>query len=293
MARAIVLDSKLRQMAVCNGLETLLVPRERGAQRAAVRAEGAARAGRRDSRLRANARGVRAKPCRQKRRTGPPSTSQRSSRCASCDDLDAAIAHIQRYGTDHTEVIVTSDYANAQAWLRRVNSSTVGVNCSTAFADGYRLGLGAEIGISHLEAARLRADGPRRADDAEVRAVRGRPAPRMSGCGDMLIAGAASRGGPGAAPRNGSLGPWWKRRHRRLAALHRVSGEHFRGASLRLICAPQPPARRETLLGVGSSLHGEWGGRRQRGAEPRRRRCAQLCSRARRGVRAARFRISR
>ena len=56
--------------------------------------------------------------------------------------MDAAIAHIRRYGSDHTEIIVTNDYANSQAWLRRVNSSTVGINCSTAFADGFRLGLG-------------------------------------------------------------------------------------------------------------------------------------------------------
>jgi glutamate-5-semialdehyde dehydrogenase len=64
---------------------------------------------------------------------------------------------VQRFGTDHTDVIVTNDYANAQAWQRRVNSSTVGVNCSTAFADGYRLGLGAEIGIS---TSKLHAFGP-------------------------------------------------------------------------------------------------------------------------------------
>ena len=58
------------------------------------------------------------------------------------DGLDAAIDHIQRFGSDHTEIIVTGDYANAQAWLRRLNSSTVGVNCSTAFSDGYRLASG-------------------------------------------------------------------------------------------------------------------------------------------------------
>ncbi len=73
------------------------------------------------------------------------------------DDLDAAIAHIRHYGSNHTEVIVTSDYANSQAFVRRVDSSCVGVNCSTAFADGYRLGLGAEIGIS---TSKLHAYGP-------------------------------------------------------------------------------------------------------------------------------------
>ena len=71
--------------------------------------------------------------------------------------MDAAIAHLRRYGSNHTEVIVTQDYANAAAWQRRVNSSTVGVNCSTAFADGFRLGLGAEIGIS---TSKLHAYGP-------------------------------------------------------------------------------------------------------------------------------------
>jgi glutamate-5-semialdehyde dehydrogenase len=82
------------------------------------------------------------------------------------DDLDAAIDHIRRYGSDHTEVIVTESYANAQAFLRRVDSSTVGVNCSTAFADGYRLGLGAEIGIS---TSKLHAFGPMGLEDLTTR----------------------------------------------------------------------------------------------------------------------------
>jgi glutamate-5-semialdehyde dehydrogenase len=73
------------------------------------------------------------------------------------DSLEEAIEHIERFGTNHTEVIVTGDYAHAQEFLRRVDSSTVGVNCSTAFADGYRLGLGAEIGIS---TSKLHAYGP-------------------------------------------------------------------------------------------------------------------------------------
>jgi glutamate-5-semialdehyde dehydrogenase len=54
-------------------------------------------------------------------------------------------------------MIVTESYANSQAWLRRVNSSVVGTNCSTAFSDGFRLGLGAEIGIS---TSKLHAFGP-------------------------------------------------------------------------------------------------------------------------------------
>ena len=67
------------------------------------------------------------------------------------------MAHIRRYGSDHTEIIVTENYSKAQAFLRRVNSATVGVNCSTAFSDGFRLGLGAEIGIS---TSKLHAFGP-------------------------------------------------------------------------------------------------------------------------------------
>ena len=77
--------------------------------------------------------------------------------CRIVDNIDAAIAHVRRWGSDHTDIIVTNDYGNSQAWLRRVNSSTVGVNCSTAFADGFRLGLGAEIGIS---TSKLHAFGP-------------------------------------------------------------------------------------------------------------------------------------
>jgi glutamate-5-semialdehyde dehydrogenase len=72
-------------------------------------------------------------------------------------DLDAAIAHIERYGSDHTEAIVTADEAVAERFLREVDSSTVLVNASTRFADGGELGLGAEIGIS---TTRLHAYGP-------------------------------------------------------------------------------------------------------------------------------------
>lgn len=64
------------------------------------------------------------------------------------DDLDAAIAHINHYGSHHTDSIITNDYADIQRFLREVDSSSVMVNASTRFADGFEYGLGAEIGIS-------------------------------------------------------------------------------------------------------------------------------------------------
>ena len=73
------------------------------------------------------------------------------------EDLDGAIAHIERYGSSHTEAILTEDPAIAERFVREVDSSTVIVNASTRFADGGELGLGAEIGIS---TSRLHAYGP-------------------------------------------------------------------------------------------------------------------------------------
>ncbi|MGB9628337.1 MAG: glutamate-5-semialdehyde dehydrogenase [Thermodesulfobacteriota bacterium] len=71
--------------------------------------------------------------------------------------IQEAIKHIQTYGSSHTEAIVTSNYENAQRFLREVNSSCTLVNASTRFNDGFELGLGAEIGIS---TSKLHAFGP-------------------------------------------------------------------------------------------------------------------------------------
>ena len=63
-------------------------------------------------------------------------------------DLDEAIAHIRQYGSQHTDAIVTEHLGHARRFLVEVDSSSVMVNASTRFADGFEYGLGAEIGIS-------------------------------------------------------------------------------------------------------------------------------------------------
>jgi glutamate-5-semialdehyde dehydrogenase len=156
MARKLVLDSKLRQMAVCNGLETLLVHRDasrtvlpgvlKALHEAGVEIRG-------DERVRELF--FEAKPAQESDWSEEYLAPILAVKIV--DDLGAAIEHIRRYGTGHTDVIVSESYSNAKQFLRRVNSSTVGVNCSTAFSDGFRLGLGAEIGIS---TSRLHAYGP-------------------------------------------------------------------------------------------------------------------------------------
>jgi len=72
-------------------------------------------------------------------------------------NMEEALEHIETYGSNHTEAIITRDYDRAQRFLSEVDSSVVLVNASTRFNDGFQLGLGAEIGIS---TSKLHAFGP-------------------------------------------------------------------------------------------------------------------------------------
>ncbi len=156
MAVSIVHESKLRQMPVCNGLETLLC--HRGAVQTVLASvlKDLHEAG-------VEIRGCKT-TCEIFGDAIPASEADWSEEFLApilavrvVDSMDDAIEHIRTYGSNHTEIIITNDYANSQGWLRRVNSSTVGVNCSTGFSDGFQLGLGAEIGIS---TSKLHAYGP-------------------------------------------------------------------------------------------------------------------------------------
>lgn len=156
MAVAIVHESKIRQMPVCNALETLLC--HRSARQSVL-----------PSVLKKlHESGVEIRGCETTREVFSEaiaaSTSDWSEEFLSptlavrvVDSMDQAIDHIREFGSNHTEIIITNDYSNSQNWLRRVNSSTVGVNCATGFSDGFELGLGAEIGIS---TSKLHAYGP-------------------------------------------------------------------------------------------------------------------------------------
>jgi glutamate-5-semialdehyde dehydrogenase len=156
MASRIAVDSKIRQMEVCNGLETLLVHRD-AATTAMPRILKAL-----------HEQGVELRGCAKTCEIFGDAVAASDDDWEEeylapilavrvVDDIDSAIEHIRRYGSNHTEVIVTRDYRSSQEFLRRIGSSTVGVNCSTAFSDGYRLGLGAEIGVS---TSKIHAYGP-------------------------------------------------------------------------------------------------------------------------------------
>ncbi len=153
-AAPLIVDSKTDYPAACNALETLLLHRElvddgraRGlldaCRRAQIKLYGGPRA--------ARAFGL------------PAAASLRheygelAMAVEVVDGVGEAVEHINSHGSGHTDVIVAEDGATAEAFLSRVDSADVFHNCSSRFADGYRFGLGAEVGIS---TARVHARGP-------------------------------------------------------------------------------------------------------------------------------------
>ncbi|MDR3385860.1 MAG: glutamate-5-semialdehyde dehydrogenase [Rudaea sp.] len=160
LALRLLIDGKTTRPAVCNALETLLVH----ADIAARFLPGAAEALR--------ARGVQLRGCARSRllvASMDPATDEDYAAefldlilaVRVVDDLEAAIAHIHRFGSDHTEVIATRDENTARKFVHALRSAVIMINASSRFADGGELGLGAEIGIS---TTRLHAYGPMAAE---------------------------------------------------------------------------------------------------------------------------------
>lgn len=144
VAERIVLNAKTRRTSVCNAAETLLVDKAI-AGTALPRLLGA---------LRQAGVTVHDNPTEAQLRAEFLSMD---IAVAVVDGIDAAIEHINTYGTGHTEAIVTGDLAAAQRFTERVDAAAVMVNASTAFTDGEQFGFGAEIGIS---TQKLHARGP-------------------------------------------------------------------------------------------------------------------------------------
>ena len=158
MARTIVLNSKLRRTGVCGAAETLLI--DRAAAPALVKSLIAAllAAG---CEVRAD-EGVRTLSADARVREASEADWHTEFLDAIIavrlvDGVDGAIEHIARYGSSHTESIITTDAATAERFLKRVDSAIVLHNASTQFADGGEFGMGAEIGIS---TDRFHARGP-------------------------------------------------------------------------------------------------------------------------------------
>ena len=156
MAERICLNAKVQRPSVCNAMETLLVheaiaPKFLPGMIAKFQAAG-----------------VEVRGCENTHALVPGIKSATDSDWTEeyldlilavriVKDLDQAIDHIERYGSEHTETIVTTNYQKSREFIERVNSSAVMVNASTRFNDGGELGLGAEIGIS---TSKIHAFGP-------------------------------------------------------------------------------------------------------------------------------------
>ena len=156
-AVAIAVNAKTRRYGVCNAMETLLVARAIAPRVMPEIIE------------RMSTKGVELRGCDRSREFDGERISAASEddwyteyvapilSIRIVDDLEQAIEHINHYGSQHTDAIVSEDYSHTREFLRRVDSSSVMVNASTGFADGFEYGLGAEIGIS---TDKLHARGP-------------------------------------------------------------------------------------------------------------------------------------
>lgn len=158
-AAAIAIDAKCSYPAACNAIETLLWHREaEAAAGACLRAlveRGVELRGDVDSQVLATALGVpmiAAQPGDWDEEYGALILSVRR-----VDDLEAALAHIERHGSRHTEAIVCRDLAAGERFVQGIDAACTFVNASTRFADGQRFGLGAEVGIA---TGKLHARGP-------------------------------------------------------------------------------------------------------------------------------------
>ncbi|MGC8717501.1 MAG: glutamate-5-semialdehyde dehydrogenase [bacterium] len=156
MAEEIVFNAKVQRPGVCNAIESLLVSEKVMVEFLPVMLE------------RLKSAGVEIRGCERTREVVPwviPATEEDwyteyldlIIAVKVVKDVGEAIAHINRYGSHHSESIVTRDYFNARRFLLEVDAACVYVNASTRFTDGYEFGLGAEIGIS---TQKLHARGP-------------------------------------------------------------------------------------------------------------------------------------
>ena len=154
-AVAIAVNAKTQRLGTCNTLETLLIARSRAAELLPALAEAYREAG------------IELRGCSETRaiiECTPATHADWDTEYLDAilsirvvDGVDAAMDHIAAHSSGHTESIVTENWTTAQRFLRQVDSSSVMVNASTRFADGFEYGLGAEIGIS---TDKLHARGP-------------------------------------------------------------------------------------------------------------------------------------
>ncbi len=157
MARNIAVNAKVSRPGVCNAAETILIDRDIAGEFVPMVCKALAEAGVEIHGDEATGRlaGVAVSPATEEDWHAEYLDLIVAIRVI--DGFDAAVAHIQRYGSNHTEAIISADLAITEHFKAVVHSSTVVVNASTRFADGGELGLGAEIGIS---TTKLHAYGP-------------------------------------------------------------------------------------------------------------------------------------